>query len=151
PPTLTTQYTYPPPCTRKSMPMRALSGLPRPVTAPTTSALSAEFVGKHSRRPSAVRPTAFWLLLRALLPLPALLAALRAASAFPPPISMAIAPAMAARRTMDVPLLLVIVACLPCRTGVAPPASAPLCTGRARRLEASRARCHDRTPDRGCT
>src|SRR5262245_38306701 len=122
--------------------MSALSGLPRPVTAPTTSALSAEFVGKHSRRPSAVRPTAFRLLTRALRPLPVLLTQLRAASAFPPPISMTMAPAMVARRTMDEPLPLVIVAGLPCRTGVSPPASAPFPTRRARRTDGSCGRLH---------
>src|SRR5262245_32194339 len=111
--------------------MSELSGLARPVTDPTTSALSAEFVGKHSSRPSAVRPTAFRLLIRALRPFPVLLTQLRAASASVPPSSRAMAPAMAARWMMDLVLPLIRMVLLLWRTGVAPPSSAPVPTRRA--------------------
>src|SRR5262249_7402378 len=93
--------------------------------------LSAEFVGKHSSRPSAVRPTALRLLIRALRPLPVLLTHLRAASASVPPSSSAIVPATAARWMVDLVLPLIMIVRLPCRTGVVPPSSAPVPTRRA--------------------
>ena len=86
------------------MPMSALSALPSPVTGPTTSALSAAFTGKQSSRPSAVRPTAFRFLMRALRPLPVLLTQLRAASASLPPSNIPTRPSNAMRRSADVPL-----------------------------------------------
>src|SRR5262245_358875 len=81
------------------MPISAVSALPRPDTEPITSALSADLAGKQSSRPSAVSPTTFRLLMRALRPFPRLLTQFRAASVSPPPSSSATSAATATGST----------------------------------------------------